>query len=508
MKRLFLIFCLQFILSNLIQAQSELTFSEIMFAPESGTSEFIEIYNLGDSSIDLTGYQFKYYTASNDDIIGTGNGLRLNSHSFAVIFENDYDINNGVYKNLVPQNALILKIADNAFGSTGMSNSSDRTLILFNQKGDTVDSYTYSADNQNGYSDEKIFLTNENSASNWSNSKTLYGTPGSQNSVTPLNYDLVITNFTSNKDYEIVGNIAQIEVVIKNTGILNSYDFQLNVFLDINRDSIADNSEIITEYQNGPLQPGDSLSYRFTTSDFYPGDNLFVAKIETSADENLTNNIARYKFRGININEVRNDIVINEIMYAPDSPEPEWVEIYNKSNKNINLAGYKISDNFDTVSVINDSLLFHPGEFFVISADSSIRNFYNFNSGFTSANLPTLNNYDDKIIILDSLNRVIDSLHYFDSWHNPNFLTTQGRSLERINPFLPANESSNWSTSANPGGATPGEQNSIYTISTNNESQVSVTPNPFSPDNDGYEDFTIIHYNLPQKIAQVRVRDI
>ena len=158
MKKSFLFFCFLLVLSQVIKGQSGLTFSEIMFAPESSTSEFIEIYNLSDSTIDLTGYQFKYYTAKNDEIISTGNGLKLASHSFAVIFENDYDINNGVYKNLVPTNALVLKISDNAFGSTGMSNSSNRAVVLLNKNGDTVNVYTYSADNEKGYSDEKIYL--------------------------------------------------------------------------------------------------------------------------------------------------------------------------------------------------------------------------------------------------------------------------------------------------------------------------------------------------------------
>jgi flagellar hook assembly protein FlgD len=33
-----------------------------------------------------------------------------------------------------------------------------------------------------------------------------------------------------------------------------------------------------------------------------------------------------------------------------------------------------------------------------------------------------------------------------------------------------------------------------------------VSPNPFSPDNDGFEDFTVINYNLKQITAQVRIK--
>ena len=669
MKKLFLIFCFLFIATRIILAQSGLTFSEVMFAPQSGTSEFIEIYNLSDSAIDLTGYQIKYYTAGNDKIIAAGNELMLTSHSFAVIFENDYDINNGTYKGLIPASALVLKISDNAFGSTGMSNSSDRTLVFLDEKGDTVDIYTYSANNTSGYSDEKIYLTNDNSTLNWSNSKSLNGTPGSQNTVTPLNYDLSVTKFESERDYEILGSEIKFKAIVKNRGIAVSKDFQLNVFTDVNKDSIAENSEIFNSFQSGSLQPGDSTVFQFSTNSFSLGKNIFIAKVETSEDENLTNNTAYYNVSGINVNETRNDIVINEIMYAPDSPQPEWIEIYNNSDKVINLEGYKIADNSDTLLAVAKSIMFNPDDFLVISSDSTISNFYNINSSVISAHISTLNNSGDKVILLDSLNRVIDSLQYysewggtngyslerisynnsstdntnwrssldenkatpgaknsatdlisykgtpvvineimsdpgpskcefielynissdkinlggwtiddgsgniipvslvngnlesnsffvisadssiinnysiddltninivnsslslstkediivlkdalentvdslryFESWHNPNFITTQGKSLEKINPYLLGNTSDNWSTSADVRGATPRKQNSIYTIAVNSQSKISVSPNPFSPDNDGFEDFTIIHYTLTQKIAQVRIK--
>ena len=48
-----------------------------------------------------------------------------------------------------------------------------------------------------------------------------------------------------------------------------------------------------------------------------------------------------------------NDIVINEIMYAPSSGDPEWIEIYNRSSSAINLKGLSISDNSTKVKVIS-----------------------------------------------------------------------------------------------------------------------------------------------------------
>ena len=58
----------------------------------------------------------------------------------------------------------------------------------------------------------------------------------------------------------------------------------------------------------------------------------------------------------------------------------------------------------------------------------------------------------------------------------------------------------------NPLGGTPAKVNSIFTDNLNTESNISVSPNPFSPDDDGFEDFTIINYNLTQATSQVRIK--
>ncbi|MGB8318088.1 MAG: lamin tail domain-containing protein, partial [Ignavibacteriaceae bacterium] len=122
-------------LPTIISAQSErdIILSEIMFAPQSGNNEFIELYNTSETeSIDLSSYKIKYQTSNPDIFESTGSGTILPPESFAVIFEGDYDLSSGIYKDLVPSSALVLKTGDNSFGSSGMSNSSDRTLLLMN----------------------------------------------------------------------------------------------------------------------------------------------------------------------------------------------------------------------------------------------------------------------------------------------------------------------------------------------------------------------------------------
>ena len=202
------------------------------------------------------------------------------------------------------------------------------------------------------------------------------------------------------------------------------------------------------------------------------GINLFIAKINFSNDEDTTNNTAFTKIIAAQINEGRNDLVINEFMYAPTSPQPEWIEIFNRSNKTINLKNYKIADENDTVVVVKNSISLNPKEYFVITKDSSIKNYYNIKSKYIKASFPTLNNSGDRIVLIDSLNRTIDSLEYVFIWGGSN-----GRSLERKDPDKSSTDSSNWATSVSPFKATPGEINSV----TQKDFDIAVSKIIFNP---------------------------
>ena len=113
---------------------------------------------------------------------------------------------------------------------------------------------------------------------------------------------------------------------------------------------------------------------------------------------------------------------------------------------------------------------------------------------------------DELILLKDLRGNVIDSVYYSDKWHNKNFISTKGRSLERINPFLNSNDRYNWNSCVDSKGATPGAKNSIYVIHTKINSAISVNPNPFSPDYDGFNDCTIITYSLQIPISQVNIK--
>lgn len=440
------------------QADTALTFSEVMFIPVTGNNEFIEIYNLSETdSFNLAGYKFKYATSNPDIIVDAGFGTMLRPLSFAVVFEGDYDIQSGIYNNLVPPDALILKISDNSFGTTGMANTENRQLWILSPSDDTLDTYIYSANNPTARSDEKVILNKDNSASNWANSLTANGTPGGRNSVTPINFDLEVSSLFINPSIVFEGENATVFSVIKNRGINSASEYTIEIFNDADFDSIGTPSELIFFQTYANLLPGDSITANVIMNSLSSGNYRLISKVTFAQDEDTLNNKRIFNFFVFTPGVGYNDVVLNEIMYAPAAGEPEWVELYNKTSGLVNIKNWRFSDNAATVSITNSDKFIEPESFIVLSRDSSILNYYNIPVEIVVFNMPALNNTGDAVVIKDSIGVVIDSVVYFPSWGG----SLEGRSLERIAIDDESNLQSNWGTSVSINKATPGIINSI-----------------------------------------------
>jgi hypothetical protein len=440
------------------QADSSLTFSEIMFSPQSGNNEFIEIFNLSETdSINLKGYKIIYSTSNADIIDSAGFGIVLQPKSFAVILEGDYDFASGIYNNLIPPEALILKISNNSFGTSGMANTADRQLWLVNQDDDTLEAYTYSANNSSGISDEKIIMSKDNSVNNWENSLQINGTPGKRNSATPLNYDLSFPSLLINPKIIIMGDDVHTTGTIKNQGTSTAQNFTIGIFNDTDFDSSGSQPELIFTQSFSNLLPDDSITINTFINSANKGNYQLIGKVNYPEDEDTLNNKKIIQFTVYPPGNNYNDIVINEIMYAPSSGEPEWIEVYNNTESSIDLKKWSLSDNSTTVTVTNIEKFVQGKSFIVLSRDSSILNFYPVPVEIIVFNLPALNNTGDVIVIKDSLGILIDSLRFSPEWGS----NSGGKSLERINPLLSSTNSTNWKASTNKYKATPGNINSV-----------------------------------------------
>ncbi len=453
-------FSLLFALSTITTSQTDslVTIMEVMFRPNTSNSEFIELYNTSDSeNIDLANFQIVYHTSSADIIIAhEGGSTILLPNSYAVIFEGDYDFAAGIYSGIVPDEALLLKIDNNAFGSSGMSNSSDRTVRLLSTSSDTLDVYTYSANNSAGFSDEKIELTKDNSPANWNNSLSENGTPGDENSVSPKQFDLAITNVRMVIPSAFEGIPLPIEAKLENFGTQDASNFAVSLFDDVNNDSLATANELIETRQVPSLIAGDTSVVSFIISNPVNRVYNFILNVDLNGDEIASNNTAFFEVSVAPKPNNLHDITITEIMYSPASGQPEWIEIYNTTIDDINLKSWAVSDNSSTASVSDDDLLIPALSYLVISDDDNIKDFFEFDAPLVVLNLPSLNNSGDDLVLLDSLNRAIDSVQYKPTWGG-----TGGKSLERVNPLLGSNDSTNWSSAITIANATPGGLNSV-----------------------------------------------
>ena len=160
------------------------------------------------------------------------------------------------------------------------------------------------------------------------------------------------------------------------------------------------------------------------------------------------------------------DIVINEIMADPTPsfglPELEYVELFNVSNKLIDISGLVFSDASSSGSVTSFEVL-APGEYVILCDVDNTAAFSAYGRVVGLSSLPGLNNDgDDVSIAIDSV--IIDQLSYNLSWYNDPIKDDGGYSLELINPLTPCGGKNNWTASLNASGGSPGLQNSVFNV--------------------------------------------
>jgi len=213
-------------------------------------------------------------------------------------------------------------------------------------------------------------------------------------------------------------------------------------------------------------------------------------------------------------------IVINEILFNPKSNGTDYVEIYNRSNKIIDLKQTYIANRSSTGVISNikqisaDSYLFFPQDFMVITEDPSIvkRDFItmNMDAFVTVASMPSFNDDEGDVIILNAQGNIVDELKYDEKWHFKLIDNREGVALERIDYNAPTQNPGNWHSAATSVGyGTPTYKNSQYRLDQQVQGDITVTPEIVSPDNDGMDDFATIDYNFPTAgyVANITIFD-
>jgi Lamin Tail Domain len=158
------------------------------------------------------------------------------------------------------------------------------------------------------------------------------------------------------------------------------------------------------------------------------------------------------------------DIIINELFADPSPqvalPTQEFIEIYNKSNKTINLTGWGLSDLTTTATLPNVQL--SPGEYVILTNMAGAAAYPALGKTVGLINFPSLNNDGDEIKLIDASGTLISQVHYRDTWYKDDTKADGGWSLECLDPQANVNDMLNWQVSENASGGTPGKQNSVF----------------------------------------------
>lgn len=210
----------------------------------------------------------------------------------------------------------------------------------------------------------------------------------------------------------------------------------------------------------------------------------------------------------IPLNLVKGDLVINEVLFNPRSGEVDYLELYNRSDKTVYVAGLELQELDDAGIVVDDanvadtSLLF-PQAYVAFTADAAIvtRSYATPNPAgvITVSGMPNFPDEGCGVRIQTQSGITLDSVHVQADWHFPLLDDENGIALERIDPTSGGLAQQDWfSASSLVGYGTPAYRNSQFRQFQPFEGVISIDPEVVSPDGDGYQDQLVIAYQFTQ----------
>ncbi|WP_420582476.1 lamin tail domain-containing protein [Reichenbachiella sp.] len=198
------------------------------------------------------------------------------------------------------------------------------------------------------------------------------------------------------------------------------------------------------------------------------------------------------------------DIVINEVLFNPRSNEVDFVEIYNNSNKAIDLKDWRLADKISDQKIISsEHFVLYPSEYLALTPDPDLLSLSYPNGDYTRmramSGFPSLADTEDSVLLMTDQGVLIDQMEYKDDYHFNLLDDDEGVSLERVSFDAQSTNPDSWKSAASTVGfATPGVVNSQLQAANQSTATVTIDPRVFVPDNTGMNDFTTISYQLDQ----------
>jgi hypothetical protein len=480
----------------------DVVISEIQADPEPQVGlpaeEFVELYNRTAFNLNLKGWTLRF--GSNTKVFPE---IRVPAKGFLILSRTKaFD----VFGMCLPLFTSSLSLANEG-----------TTLVLSDAAKQVIHTVSYEAGwhdagfkAEGGWSLEMVDAGNPcGCRDNWKTSTDPKGgTPGSANSVSAINPDQVLPRIVHAWPKDSATLIVVFSESMDSLSLLQSGTF-----------SLVSGDAMISPVSADPIGPDFSrIQLQFAVG----MDTLAVYYLRISGIiRDCTGNIAdtnRHVRVGFPSLISPGDLIINEILFDPVGDGSRFVEIYNRSSKILDLKNLVMAapDNPEALSqeavpVVDAGRLSFPGDYHaftnnpddlgmqyrMVSPDAVVM----------MVSFPSMSSDSGNVIIATKDDFTpIDMVHYDEDQHYPLLVSTEGISLERISPDLPAADPENWHSAAETAGfATPGYQNSQQFKPSEGDDFVTVTPEIFSPDNDGYEDVTAILVRDPEPGYSVRI---
>lgn len=416
--------------------------------------EWIELWNDSSVAVTMDGYTLLV----NGNIVTLPGGLTLVSDEYGVIsrdvtaFESFWGDSSGVWgDNLLLENYPLYNAAFGLANRAGII-----TLSAFASDSSELN---WPSSGSDGISWERRIADDPTAVTSLDSSGS---TPGRRNSQTPLQSDWSLGEVSVAP--ESAGQ-AKISVTVFNAG-LDDLPATYCLF-ELNNDSLA--ALVIS-----PLGKTDSTLLEAVL--FLPGYYSAVVITIAGTDDNPGNNTASVTAPG----ELFPPVVLTEMLPDPEDPlASEWIEIRNVSGETIDLRDWLIGDSLN-VSPIGVGVSLSPGGYLILAQDAaSVSQFYPLLSESPVEVAPwrALNNGGDVVRLMDGFGFLADRFSYEQGWGGNH---TWSRSQT-------AGEYDLWGRSSTVGG-TPGDSNTVVLSPTGAQIELTVAPDPFSPDGDLVDD--------------------
>jgi hypothetical protein len=482
--------------------------NEIMYAPVGGEPEWIELLNTSTSSISLKRWRVGDAAApEGKDICTTAvmlppGGIVVVTRSANALAE----IRQGCGTGCIEMEGL-----------PSLNNGGD-AVVLRDMAGYTLDSVYY-LPAMGGSAGSSLERRDELGAgddrTNWGSCTAATGaTPCALNSIAVLDTDLALVGCWA--ETITAGERAKLRAVVRNVGRA-TIGIAALALVEVQSELQQGGGEMrISEQTMGSaLRRGDSSEETLVWESPRGGLHHLLFRIMTPGDHRTANDTLSL---WVSVRYRDPFLRINEIMAVPWQGEAEYVEIMNAGRDTIDLAGWSLESPGPTGArqfvLSRRTLVLLPGALFVLASDSSLFRRFGICDSHCVAVAGTsslqLNNDADVMVLRDAARRTVDSVAYESRWHSPVLIDPAGRSLERISPGLPSMDARSWGTSVAPMGGTPGCPNSISTSLAGSSPHLAASPNPFSPDGDGRDDHTIIHFQTsrPSSWMSLKIYDV